>query len=235
MYIIGAWVALVVILLLFALIQNTAFRFVSSDPKKTIPYSVTQVTFTFSKDLDPDTYKNASVSPKIAGRFAVQGKNLVFLPAVALQKGDITFTFKDITAKNGQKINHLEKTFTVDYVEYQDLSEEEQRRQVIESSGGQDRFDILNGHLPHASYNYTLDYSEPEPSDTHLYLMVDVYGKSNDETEQQYIQRMEQARKDMLQYVEKHRGKNTIDDFYFVYNNDYLSQYDVYPPDAEEH
>lgn len=201
------------------------FRLTATEPSNTVAYTITQITFTFSKDLSNKTLEGISTTPATNGAFVIDKNRLIFRPTDTLKKGTLTFSFSDITAENGSVIKSLEKVFAVEYVEYNDLSEEEQQRQVSESGGGQDNFDILNGYLPHAAYNYTLDYIEPLPDDKKLTLVIDVYGKSSDESNEVFVARVEQARRDMLTYLDTHKGKNSLDDFNLIYNNDYLSRY----------
>ena len=206
-----------------------SFRFVSVDPETKVSTVITQVTFTFSKKLSEKTITGASVTPATNGVFIVNNNQLIFKPTDDLVKGKLSFDLKNITAEGGETITSVHKELSVEYVEYNALSETEKKRQVNESGSGQERFALLNGFLPHATYNYTLDYIQPLPDEKTMALTVDVYRKDDSETQAVYIARMEQAYRDVMIYIETNKGTNSITDYEIFYNNDYLSRYNSIP------
>lgn len=231
--VLGVAVLLLLSLIGLAAFQSQAFRLKSVSPEGKVSDAITQITFTFSHDLANSAANRVTVSPATTGTFIVNKDQLIFKPTSQLSKGPLTFSFKNIESRNGKKIDNLTKELTVGFVEYNQLSKEEQKRQVDQSSGGQN-FDLLNGFLPHAAYNYTLDYAEPEAGEGKLILVIDVYDRDVNQTQKEYVASLEQARKDMLAYVEKNKGSNSMDDFYFLYNSEYLSKYNVSPPAEED-
>lgn len=232
--VLGVAVLLFLALVGLAVFQSQTFRLKSVSPEGKVSDAITQITFTFSHELANNAVDRVTISPATTGAFAINKNQLIFKPTSQLKQGPLTFSFKNIESRNGKKIDNLRKELTVGFVEYNQLSKEEQKRQVDQSSSGQE-FDLLNGFLPHAAYNYTLDYVQPETDENKLILVIDVYDRDVNQTQKEYVASLEQARKDMLAYVEKNKGSNSMDDFYFLYNSEYLSKYNVSPPEEEDH
>lgn len=230
---------LVIVVLIIAILIGAffwwflSFRLVSTNPKYEVSTSISQIEFKFSKDISLETLKNISTIPAVNGAYSVNKKSIIFKPIDPLKTGKLTFTFSKVVASNGDELKALSARFNVGYVEFKDLSDDEIKRQVDKSSGGQNRFDLLNGSLPHAEYNYTLDYIESSVSDEKLSLVIDTYGKATNESTEVYEARMEQARTDVIDYINQNKGKNSLDDFLFTFNDPYLAKYTTAEPEHD--
>lgn len=209
-----------------------SFRLITVNPQEPIPTSTSEITFVFSKNLKKDQKIEATTNPEMKGTYTIKDNTIVFNPDERFFETTIIFSIKTIQADNSDVIHNFSKELDITYVDFNNLTSEEQNKQINESDGGQADFPILNGYLPHAAYNYTLDFMEPQ-DDSELILTVDTYGKAETETDESYVARMEQAYKDVMQYIEEHRGITPMNMFVIFFSDDYLSRYNTIQHEEE--
>lgn len=231
------YIMVIILLLVFTSVIFSlwyfSFRLKTISPGDEVPMSVTQIEFVFTRDLSTDTLTGITKTPEANMAITIESNKIIFRPLDSLSQGSLTITVPNVIARNGEILGEVKKTFVVKYIPYNELSKDEQKRQVNQSDGGQGRFEIINGTLPHAAYNYTADFIYPDTSDQRLTIVIDVYGRDTTEDESSYIARMEQAKTDVLFFLEKNKGNNELDDFDIIFNNDYLSRYNTDPVTEE--
>jgi hypothetical protein len=210
---------------------NQTFRISSVSPNPA-PYVVTQIEFTFSHPLDQSyDLKKAKISnDAVKGTFKLTASSIVFKPADAMPKGRLTFTFPGIRSTSGEQLDAT-STVNVKYVPYNQLSKDEQKRQIDQSDSFQNDFPITS-YVPHAAPTWKVEFILPSESGLDkLTLVVTPYiERGTREPEVDYNARLEDVHKEFEAYVTTSGFK--LSDYYIQYVNNYLSRYDQTSPNG---
>ena len=207
-----------------------SFRVTFIDPSP-IPLGTRQTTFYFSKSINR-TYdtKNITIDPATPGKFTVGENSISFRADNDLQKGNLRFTFKDLSIQNGPTAT-LSTIVSVEYVPYNELSKNEQKRQLDQSDSNQSEFPITNGYVPHVSAAWGIEYLLPVDSgNDKLTLNVKIYAdRGTNEPIVDYHARLDGIHQEVVDYIKA--GGFKLEDYYINYEDPYLSKYDQRAPD----
>jgi hypothetical protein len=211
---------------------NQTFRISSVSPNPA-PYSVTQIEFTFSKELDPsyDLKKISLSNQAVKGEYKLLKQSIVFVPADTLPEGKLTFSFPAIRSTTGEQMN-ANATVTVKYVPANQLSKDEKARRS-ERDNFQTDYPITSGYVPHATAAWKVEFILPsETGSDKLTLVVTPFiDRGTREPEVDYIARLDEIHKEFVTYIKA--GGFTLSDYYIVYANSYLSRYDQSDPNGQ--
>ena len=141
---------------------NNRFRVVSSSPStNTFPSSSNEIAFVFNKKLDSSRLTNDLISIEPVSDFGIniEDKTLKIIFSRS-PRANFTISIKNIYSIGGSSISNLNRSFSVEYVAYKDLSDYEKSRQVNQSSNFTSIYPIIE-QLPIRTNEYTITYTIP--------------------------------------------------------------------------
>lgn len=210
----------------------SSFRVASINPNP-VPMSVTQIEFTFSRDIDQkyDTKKITLSNDKVKGSFSLTKNSIIFKPDDSMPKGQLTFNFPGVRSTTGEQMD-FKPTVNVKYVPFNQLSREEQHRQTTRSDSFQGEFPITNGYVPHATAAWKVEYALPAESgvDKLTLMVTPLFDQGLREPLVDYQARLELVRTEFEAYLAAGNYKQS--DYYIIYADPYLSKYDISSPEA---
>lgn len=213
-------IAIIASLIALRIVNNMRFRLIDSSPKGVVfPSSTNEIALIFNKALSgvSPSAEDVSINPNMNFNLSTKDKFLK-IKFDTQPSADFTIEIKNITAKNGQNIDLIKKSYTVKYVPYKDLSDYEKQRQVQASDNYSNDYPIIS-QLPIYSdrykITYRVPYALPDGSPGRLILFISVLGTDAQINDQNY---KNQARQAAVEDI-KSRGFN-ITDFSIRYTND---------------
>ncbi len=162
-------ILVVVILVIFLSWRYVFFNLVHENPgSKTLPTSQTTLVYTFNHSL------NKSSSATIKGtavkyRVAINGSILRIVLSNQLNE-NVNFSVT-ISATSGDNHLNITREYTTKYLEFKDLTKEEQERQITESSGVEKDYPLVK-HLPVITPDFEIDYIIPDENEKLMSLTV---------------------------------------------------------------
>ncbi len=140
---------------------QTGFRIVRLTPEDTLPTSTRVIAMEFNKtlkDLEQQNPGFVNLEPGTDVSLSIRDKSLVLTLNQQLQQGtELKVMLTDIMAEDGSTLSE-ELKYSVKFVPYNDLSEEEQRRQADNSIAPLDRHPLLS-ILPYDAISYRIEYT----------------------------------------------------------------------------
>ncbi len=177
LFIIGAGLALMVVIGSFLIYQSLVFRLVSVSPKGQRLGTQENIVFHFNKDVKSDVQKQITISPKTPITITVQAGDIRISPQNTWNKDTkYTIQISQVVSVSGSQLANLSHNFTAIYKDFSQLSGFSQKLLIQDSNGSQlVSSDVLRKSLPHYELEYTIDYKSTSgtKSSKPYYLIID--------------------------------------------------------------
>ena len=148
--------------------QAITLRVVSSNPSNlSIPTSQDQISFTFNQAID--TQPSIIVKEGRPYSYIVSGKTLTIRFSSPLASGD-TLTLTVSVVSNLSSLTFT-RSYTAAYVDFSDLSLEQQQQQIKESDSFETSYPLV-GVLPVIANEYEIDYQFPSSKTNTMPIII---------------------------------------------------------------
>lgn len=221
-----AVVAIIVVILAFVCYDNLLFRLKDTSPSLSkMPDSSTEIRFHFSQPVA--SVGDASIND-IDTKVVIKGRTVIF-PLGGLIESDTTYSvvLSDIKSQwFGNSMDSINKSFTPEYVAFNELTDEDKQAQINESNSGQvdDAF-ISNSVFPIFNERWQIDATIVTER-REAFLNVKFFEEIPDYDNNAVVKRVsdetaEKYRQEVLSEIKKRDGNP--DDYEIFYDNPYLS------------
>lgn len=200
--------AVAALLVAYFVYLQASFRLVKIEPAKE-GSTVSEVVFTFNKDLANPQEVKFTINPEVPGKVSINGKKVTFTPD---ESYELNKTYgvglQSVTSKSGDKITDIKSTFTTKYVEEKKLSQAERERAILMTDRLERENSIL-AKLPYSTNEFKVDYEvvQNAKNEDTLVLRVTLFPIINRPDQyNEYLAQLSAYKGQSLAWIEQNSG-----------------------------
>lgn len=194
-------------------INYSKFRVVSITPKGVLPTSTDTISIKFNRDLlstDKQPNDLVAISPDISFDKEISGKTLTIRLHEQPEK-DIKMSIKVNVISNDDSSISRSYEFTTKYVEFNQLSKNEQELQIADSVIGGDYHPLLS-LLPIDNLTYKINFILDDKADkkniksSDFIITIETFATGDNQLSEDYRSKTTELRKQALEWIKNESG-----------------------------